>query len=38
MSFRSYIKVGKRAEYEGRYTSRVNPFFNIKQLDVYLLQ
>ena len=25
MSFRSYIKVGRRAAYEGRYTSRVNP-------------
>ena len=25
MSFRSYIKLGRRADYEGRYTSRVNP-------------
>ena len=25
MSYRSYIKVGRRAEFEGRYTSRVNP-------------
>ena len=25
MSFRSYIKVGKRAEYEGRYSKRINP-------------
>ena len=25
MSFRSYIKVGRRAAYEGRYTSRINP-------------